>query len=400
MKKENKSLNQLLLQKANNLKKQQINWRRHLHQYPELSNQEFETTKFIKKILSDYQIPFKKIPLETGVIAEVKGKQNGSIVAIRSDIDALPILEQTNLPFKSKNRGCMHACGHDLHMATVLGTAVLLNDLKEHLHGTVRFIFQPAEEMPPGGARPMIEAGCLDKVKMIFGMHNDPHLKTGSIGLRDGIAMASVTDFDIKVIGQGGHAARPQNAVDAIVVASEIIGALQKVVSREVDPIQPVVVTIGTINGGTARNVICDEVTLVGTARTLSKEAFKQVPKRIKQIAESIAKAHKAKIDFNLVATYPVLENDIDTNNVIRENFESLFGKNKIEVTPQVMGGEDFACYLEKTKGAMFRLGVMNKKIKADKSWHSPEFIVDEDAIPIGTATFASSALNYLYKIK
>lgn len=387
---------ELILKKAAQLSKQQISWRRHLHQFPELSNQEIKTTAFIKKELSKHKIKTKRINLPTGLIAEVVGNKNGPVVAVRTDIDALPILEQTDLPFKSRNSGCMHACGHDVHMATILGVAVLLNDMKKDLAGTVRFIFQPAEEMPPGGARPMIENGALENVEMIFGMHVDPHLKVGKIGLRDGVTMASVTDFDLIIFGKAGHAARPQNAVDAIVIAAEVIESLQKIISREIDPIQPVVITFGKIEGGYARNVICDKVKLVGTARTLSDETSKLIPKKIKKIAESVCRAHGAKVEMNVIATYPVLSNHPHANRILKKNFEQLFGKGKIENTPPVLGGEDFACYLKLVKGAMFRLGVMNKKIGADKSWHSPQFIIDEDAISCGTATIAASVIDYL----
>lgn len=388
----------MILKKAAALSKKQITWRRHLHQYPELSNQEFKTTAYIKDILKKNNITIKKIDLPTGIIAEVVGKKKGPTVAVRTDIDALPVLEQTTLPFKSKNIGCMHACGHDVHMSTVTGVAILLNEIKEHLNGTVRFIFQPAEEMPPGGARPMIESGALEDVKMIFGLHVDPFLKKGKIGLRDGVSMASVSDFNLKIIGKGGHAAQPHNAVDAIVTAAEVVESLQKIISREIDPVDPVVITFGKINGGSARNVICDEVTLVGTARTLSVKASKAIPGKIKKVAESICKARGAQVEMEIVASYPVLINHPQANRLLRESFESLFGKGKIEPTEQTLGGEDFACYLEKVRGAMFRLGVMNNKIGANKSWHSPLFVVDEDAIYYGTSTIAATVYNYLSK--
>ncbi len=374
----------------------QKSWRRYLHTYPEISNQEFETTKYLITELKKLSIKTKRLKLPTGLIAEVKGKKPGAIVAVRTDIDALPILEKTGLPYQSKNKGCMHACGHDMHMATILGVASMMQNMRDDFCGTVRFLFQPSEEMPPGGAKPMIAEGVLDDVKMIFGLHVDPHLKTGKIGLRDGVTMGSVTDFDLIVRGRSGHAARPHHTVDAIVTAAEVVESLQKVVSREIDPIDPVVITFGKISGGYARNVICDEVLLVGTIRTLSPKAAKEVPKKVKRIAEAICKARGAKVEMTIKGDYPVLVNDADTNKIIRENYISLFGKNKIEDTPQVLGGEDFACYLEHVKGAMFRLGVMNKKIKADKPWHSPEFIVDEDALHFGSSVITASVIDAL----
>ncbi len=392
-------LEKKILTISSEMSAQQIIWRRYLHQYPEISNNEFETTKYLANELKKLSIKTKKLKLPTGLTAEIKGKYPGPIVAVRTDIDALPILEQTNLVFQSKNKGCMHACGHDMHMAVVLGTAAVLQKMKDELHGSVRFLFQPSEEMPPGGARPMIEEGVLQNVQMIFGLHVDPHLKTGKIGLRDGVSMASVTDFDLIVYGKSGHAARPHNTVDAIVTAAEVIESLQKIVSREIDPIDSVVITFGKISGGYARNVICDRVHIVGTIRTLSTKASKDVPKKVKRIAQAICKAHGAKVEMFIKGEYPVLVNDFSTNEILQKNYISLFGKNKIEQTAQVLGGEDFACYLEHVKGAMFRLGVKNKKIEADKPWHSPKFIADEEALYFGTSLISASVIDSLGKL-
>ncbi len=374
----------------------QIDWRRRFHMYPELSDEEYETTAFIKTQLGKLGIKTLPLKMPTGILAEIRGAHPGKTVAVRTDIDALPILEQTKLPFKSKIPGRMHACGHDMHMATILGTAALLNDMKEHIRGTVRFIFQPAEEVPPGGARPMIAAGALKNVSMIFGLHVDPRLATGKIGLRDGPTMASVTDFDLIVQGKSGHAARPHLTVDAIATAAELIESIQKIVSREIDPIQPVAITFGKISGGVARNVICDRVEITGTARALAPEAAKALPRLIRRTAESVCRARGAKLEIKLIADYPVLVNAPEANAVFQRNAETLFGKRSVSDTPQGLGGEDFACYLEKVKGAMFRLGIMNKKIKADKPWHSPEFIADEDGLYYGTSIMVASVIDYL----
>lgn len=385
-----------ILNKAKHWLNRQIEWRRHIHRYPELSFEEFRTTSFLKERARELKLKLLPLKLKTGLLAQVKGNHRGPTVAIRTDIDALPVTEQTNLPFQSKIDGCMHACGHDMHIATVLGAAAILKELKDEIHGTIRFIFQPAEEMPPGGARPMIARGALKNISAIFGLHVDPHLATGKIGLRDGVTMASVTDFDLIIHGKGGHAARPHRAVDAIVTAAEVIDSIQKVVSREVDPIHPVVITFGKIEGGCARNVICDRVALTGTARALSAEAAKDIPRLIRRTAESVCRARGARSEMKIISGYPVLSNHVDINARLARSFESLFGKGKIAATEPSLGGEDFACYLEKTKGAMFRLGVMNKKIKADKSWHSPMFIADEKAIYYGTSLLVVSAIDYL----
>jgi amidohydrolase len=390
------NLKERIIKECRSLLKTQIRWRRHFHQHPELSNQEFKTTLYIKEQIRKIGIKPIKINIPTGVLAEIKGSKPGKTAAVRTDIDALPITELTELKFASKNKGCMHACGHDTHMAVILGVATILSNFRKEFPGHVRFIFQPAEETPPGGARPMIANGAIKNVDMIFGLHVDPTLSTGKIGLRDGVVMASVNDFDLIIHGRGGHAARPHDTVDAIVTATEIVESIQKIVSREIDPIEPVVITFGKFEGGTARNIICDKVTLSGTARTLSVESAKKIPKLIRKTADGICRSRGAKLEMKLLASYPVLVNHPKTNEIIQRNFEILFGKNKIAPTDQTMGSEDFACYLEKTKGAMFRLGVMNKKIKADKPWHSPHFIVDEEAIFYGTATIVSSVMDYL----
>ena len=385
-----------LLDRAKKILPQQIKWRRHLHQYPELSALEFETTAYIRKLVSPMGLKELPVSLETGLMADLKGKHSGKTVAVRCDIDALPVTELTGLPYRSKIEGRMHACGHDVHVAIALGTAALLKDFRSDLHGNVRFIFQPAEEQPPGGARPLIADGAVKNVAMIFALHVDPTLPTGKISLRDGITMGSVADFDLTIHGVGGHAARPHEAVDAIAVAAEVIESMQKIVSREIDPIQPVVITFGKIEGGIARNTICDRVKLTATARALSPVAAGRIKRLTKRIADNICRAHGARAELEFVANYPPMINHPSANKILADNFGTLFSKRKIELTEQVLGGEDFSCYLEKTPGAMFRLGIMNKAIKADQPWHSPKFIVDEDAIFYGTSLLAASVLDYL----
>ena len=373
----------------------QVKWRRWFHQNPELSNEEYRTTQFIKNILRHEGLKLQPLKMKTGAVALINERKKQA-VAVRSDIDALPIDEKAPISFKSKNRGIMHACGHDVHAAIVMGTALILNKYKNELPGCVKFLFQPAEEMPPGGARPMIAGGALKNVSAIFGLHVDPNLVTGKISLRDGTTMASVNDFDLIIHGKGGHAAHPETSVDALVIACEVVDAVQKIVSREINPITPVAVTFGTINGGVARNVIADRVILKGTARALSKKATRDLPRLIKRTASAVCKGRGAKLEMNIIADYPVLFNNARVTRLFSKNYQALFGKGKIEETPQTLGGEDFACYLEKVPGAMFRLGVMNKKIKADKPWHSSEFIADENALTYGTALLAAAAIDFL----
>ncbi len=385
-----------ILRRVQRWRQRQVSWRRHLHQYPELSFHEHKTTLFLAE--TSHKLGLKLLPtrLKTGLVAELKGPRRGPTIAIRTDIDALPVKEQTGLAFKSKVDGCMHACGHDVHMAVTLASAAVLAGMRDRLRGNVRFLFQPGEETPPGGARPMIENGALDSVSMIFGLHTDPQIATGKIGLRDGISMGSVTDIDLEVHGRGGHAARPHLAVDAIVVAAEIVDSVQKVVSREIDPSLPVAVTFGMIQGGTARNVIADHVKLTGTARALSARTARALPRLIKRAAGAVCRGRGAKLDMVTIPGYPVLKNDPAVNRILARNFEALFGKGRIVETQPFLGGEDFACYLEKVPGAMFRLGVMNKKIKADKPWHSPLFVADERAMTYGTALLVAAVLDSL----
>jgi len=375
---------------------EQVKWRRHFHRHPELSFQESETTRFIKKLCRQFGLKTLPLKSKTGHLAELKGKYKGKTIALRTDIDALPIVEKSGVKFASENPGCMHACGHDMHMATVLGAAAVLSNLKDQLHGNVRFIFQHAEEMPPGGAIEMIQNDCLKDVDMIIGLHVDPLLGSGKISLRDGPCMASVTDFDLTIHGKGGHAARPQDAVDALVVASEIVLALQTVVSRKTDPISPVAITVGKIEGGRARNVIPDEVRITATARALTVKSARDLPKQIKKTAGGICKAHGASMELDIVGDYPVLYNHPKANRLLRRNYEGLFGLKSIEETDQVLGGEDFARYLEKVPGAMFRVGVGNPKIGANKTWHSPHFKADEEGLLYGTSLLCATVLDFL----
>jgi amidohydrolase len=278
------------------------------------------------------------------------------------------------------------------------GTALLLNSLKKDLVGGVKFLFQPAEEQPPGGASAMIKEGVLKNpdVKMIYGLHVDPTLPTGKISLRDGAVMASVIDFDIIILGRGGHAALPHRAVDAVAVAAELVGSIQKIVSRETNPLKPVVITFGAINGGTVRNVIAEKVVLSGTARTLDSGNSRALPRLLKRTISGICQARGAKFELNILSGYPVLENHAGANKNIASAYAELFGGKTPGETPQTMGGEDFSYYLKKVPGTFFRLGVKNNKIKANKPWHSSHFIADERAIYYGTAVMSLALIRTL----
>lgn len=389
-------LKQRVLALAEKTHPRQIKWRRHLHQYPETAFEEFKTTQFLKGELKRLGLKFPPLKMPTGILASIGQKRKGRAIAIRSDIDALPITEQNKIPFKSKIAGRMHACGHDVHMATVLGAAEILAQLSDQFKGEIRFLFQPAEEQPPGGARPMIANGALDQIDAILGLHIDPNLPVGLISLRDGPTMASVYDFDIYLIGKAGHAAHPNTAIDAISLSAEVIDGLQRLVSRETDPISPVAITIGKIEGGIARNVIADRVKITGTARALGPKTARIIPRLIKRTVSGICKARGASFEIDAIAGYPAVVNHPGINKLIGRSYRELYPGSRVATTDLTLGGEDFACYLEKVPGAMFRLGVRNQKIGADKPWHAVNFMVDESSMKIGSATLAMAALNYL----
>ncbi len=324
--------------------------------------------------------------------------KKGKTVALRADMDALPVTEMTGLPFKSKNPGRMHACGHDVHMSCVIGAAKILSSLKDELPGKVKFIFQPSEEVTPGGAFPMIKAGVLEnpEVNGIFGLHSDSAIPIGEIGVKNGPMMAQADDFDITIIGKGGHGARPQDGIDAIVVASAVIQALQTIPSRRISPLKSVVISIGNIEGGTARNIICDKVVLKGTARTLEKGITKKIPDLLKEIVSGVTRGYGADFELNYYEGYPILVNNPDMTDLVRSSISRLFGKQAIfEVKEPMMGGEDFAYFLKNVPGSFIRLGIRNEKIGAVHPWHHPEWKVDEKAIEIGSSLLAQVVLIF-----
>lgn len=383
--------------------KQMINLRRHLHQIPETALMEFETKKSMAEQLRKLGLQVETGLWRTSIVALLEGKKTNPCIAIRSDMDALPVTEKTGYFFASKNKGCMHACGHDAHMAMVWGAAKILCHFKSEMPGSVKFIYQPSEEEPPGGANPMIAAGALGnpKVDAILGVHVDPSIPIGKIGLKKGPMMAQVDDFNLSVLGKPGHAARPDETSDAVVIAANLVTALQTISSRGVNPLDPVVLTIGRIEGGTARNIIADRVTLYGTVRALDKKLADKLPGMIKRIAEGICRAYDAKPLLDYLVGYPVLDNDSATIDILEKVITIMYGKKMVLIKERPgMGAEDFACYLQQVPGAMFLLGIRNKKIGADKPWHHPEFKIDESAIPVGASVLAAAAMEYFERNK
>jgi amidohydrolase len=376
-----------------------VTLRRELHQYPELSHKEFKTSERVAEELRKLRIPIKTGVAKTGVVGLLTGGEKGKTVALRADMDALPIEEQTTFPYRSRNKGVMHACGHDVHTACLIGAAAILSQMKSELNGNVKFIFQPSEEVLPGGAKPMIKAGVLERPKVsgIFGLHTEPGIPAGKIGVKDGPLMAQVDDFDIVISGSGGHGARPHHGVDAIVVASQVISALQTIASRKIDPVEPVVVSVGKIEGGTARNIICDRVTLKGTARSLSRKVARKIPVLLKSITAGVVASAGASFELKYSPGYPVLVNRPRETDLARDTVARMFGRQALfEIKRPEMGAEDFAYFLQKVPGTFLRLGIRNPKKDAVYPWHHPKFTVDEDVIGMGAAVLAGVAFDFL----
>ncbi|PFB57643.1 hydrolase [Bacillus anthracis] len=358
-----------------------ISIRRNLHEHPELSYEEFETTKAIKNWLEEKNITIIHSNLETGVIAEISGNRNGPLIVIRADIDALPIQEETNLPYASKINGKMHACGHDFHTAAIIGAAYLLKEKESSLSGTVRFIFQPAEESSNGACK-VIEAGHLHGVQAIFGMHNKPDLPVGTIGIKDGPLMAGVDRFEIEIHGVGTHAAVPDAGVDPIVASSQIVMALQTIVSRNINSSHNVVVSVTNIHSGNTWNVIPEKATLEGTVRTFQTETREKIPALMKRIIQGVSDALGVKTEFRFYAGPPAVHNDTSLTNLSTQVAETM-NLNIISPTPS-MAGEDFSFYQQEIPGSFVFMGT-----SGTHEWHHPSFTVDERALPISAAYFA-----------
>ncbi len=371
--------------------------RRQLHRIPEVGWEEKKTSAALKKFLAAHRIPFRSV-LGTGIVAEIRSGR-GKCVAIRTDIDALPVTEEADCPFKSTHPGRMHACGHDVHMATVSAAGLLLMRLRSEFKGTVKLLYQPSEESPPGGAIAMVKAGVLAKprVDMIFGLHAWPTIAVGQIGIKEGALCAGVLDFDIEIIGVGGHGAYPHDATDPIVCAAQVISSLQTVVSRIVNPFEPAVVTIGKIEGGTTRNVIPPICRLSGTARAQSKNMLNQLQNEIEKIVLNVAKGHGCRARFSYIKGYPPLTNSLVPNRYLSKACLDLYGR-KALMSPlhPSMGGEDFAYFLEHVPGAMFLLGIRNPKIGATYGLHHPKFRADESAIAVGATLLTKAVINFL----
>ena len=371
--------------------------RRELHRHPELMYEEVKTSALVRRELDKLGISYKSPIAKTGVLAII-GSGNSPCVALRADMDALPIHEETEVPFKSEIDGKMHACGHDCHTAMLLGAAKILKERESEIKGTIKLLFQPAEEGGAGG-KLMREEGALEspEVERIFGLHVWPLLPTGTVGSREGTFLAATTFLEITVEGEGGHAAMPHLTIDPVVTSAQIITNLQSIVSRKLDPLDSGVISISTIHGGEASNVIPPEVKLQGTIRSLTNEGLKYLQNEVKTVAETIAKAHSCKATVRYPGNdYPPTVNDGKAWDFAKGVAKNMLGEsNAVDLEP-VMGGEDFAYYTEKVKGCFVALGMRNENIDAVYNVHHPLFKMDEDALHIGTALHTSFALQSL----
>lgn len=372
-----------------------IEIRRHLHSHPELSGQEYQTAAYVAGVLSSCGLHVQELVGKTGVIGELGGTgQDPRLLAIRADMDALPLQERTGLEFASHQPGIMHACGHDVHTTVGLGTAMVLSQLGEPLPGNIRFLFQPAEETA-SGASWMIRDGVMNEVNAIFGVHVFPSIPGGSVGIRYGALTAAADDLEIVVTGESGHGARPHEAIDAIWIASQVITTLQQAISRTQNPLRPVVLTIGQIQGGRAPNVIADQVRLLGTVRSLHPETSAALPTWIENIVSTVCQTYGAKYQMMYRRGVPSVQNHPTLTQLVEEAAEEAWGNDRVQILLEPsLGAEDFSLYLDHAPGTMFRLGV-GFLDQPNYPLHHPQFHVNENAIVTGVVTMAYAAYKY-----
>jgi hippurate hydrolase len=365
--------------------------RHHLHAHPELSYQEYQTSAFVQEQLKRLGIPFTTMA-GTGVVGLIEGKDPGSrVIALRADMDALPIQEANEVPYRSKHEGVMHACGHDVHTTVLLGASKVLQELRKEWEGTVKLIFQPGEEKNPGGASLMIREGVLKdpEPQAIFGLHVHPGLETGKVSFRGGMVMASADELYITIRGKGGHAAAPHLTVDTILVASHLIVALQQIISRNRNPLSPSVLSITSVQGGHTTNVIPSEVKLMGTFRAMDEEWRFRAHELIRRQATELVHSMGAEIDLHIDVGYPMVHNDEALDPVARAAAREFLGADRVLETEVRMGAEDFGYYTQQIPGCFYRLGVMNAAKGITAGVHTPTFNIDESAIEIGVGLMA-----------
>ncbi|MFM2146435.1 MAG: hypothetical protein RL732_1271 [Bacteroidota bacterium] len=370
--------------------------RHHLHAHPELSYQEHETATFIRQQLDEWEIPHQTMA-GTGVVGLIKGNNPGKrIVALRADIDALPIKESNEVPYRSQNEGVMHACGHDVHTTCLLGAARILQELRQEWEGTVKLIFQPGEEKNPGGASLMIREGVLENPapQAIFGLHVQPQLPVGFLGFREGKVMASADEIYMTIRGKGGHAAAPQETADTILIASNLVVALQQLISRNNNPFSPSVLSITSIQGGHTTNVIPSEVKLMGTFRAMDETWRFKAHELLRKQATALVEGMGAELDLHIDVGYPSVYNDEALTDRTRQLAIAFQGVDNVKEIEVRMGAEDFGFYTQKIPGCFFRLGTGNKEKGITAGVHTPQFDIDEKAIAIGMGMMAWLGVN------
>ena len=380
---------------AESLAPRLVEIRRHIHANPELSGQEYQTAAYIAGVLSSCGLSVQEAVGKTGVKGELAGKgSDRRILAIRADMDALPIQEKTDLDFASRKPGIMHACGHDVHATVGLGAAMVLSRLSEPLQGKIRFLFQPAEEIAQGASW-MIREGVMRDVSAVLGLHVFPSIPARSIGVRYGALTAAADDLEIFIQGESGHGARPHEAIDAIWIASQVITTLQQAISRTQNPLRPIVLTIGQISGGRAPNVIADQVRMAGTVRSLHPETHAHLPEWIESLVTNVCSTYNAKCQVNYRRGVPSVQNDQFLTRLVEEAGLEAWGQDRVLILSEPsMGAEDFSLYLQQAPGTMFRLGVGSTNL-LNPPLHHPEFLVDESAILTGVITLAYAAYKY-----
>lgn len=365
-----------------------LRWRRHIHAHPDLSFNEKPTADYIARELALFSGLEISRPLENSVIAILRGAHPGPMWALRADIDALPLQEESGEAFCSTKPGVMHACGHDAHTAMLMGAAKVLCQLREQLHGSIKFIFQPAEEVPPGGARELVELGVVDDVEHIFGLHVFPTSPVGVITLKEGVYVASSDNFDITIRGKGGHGSMPQHCIDPVTIGAEVVGALQQIVARHIDPGNAPVLTIATFQAGDSYNVIPDSARLAGTLRTHNQQVREAVPPLMARIIDGITAAHGASYEIKWQQGYAVGNNHDATNHIAREAIARHFPAGTLQLQDKALfGSEDFSSYQEKIPGTFLFIGCGNAQKGATWNVHNPHFRIDEDALAVGIKT-------------
>lgn len=375
-----------------------IKIRRELHKIPELGFQEFKTAEIIKKELDKLNIPYKSEFTKTGIVALIEGKNKGKTVLLRADMDGLPIEEESRCEFKSEIKGHMHACGHDGHVASLLGVAMVLNEMKDILKGNVKLVFQPAEE-GPGGAKPMIEDGVLEnpKVDAAFACHLWPAYKSGHIAIKDGDMMSNATSFDIIIKGKGGHGSLPEKTVDPIIIGCSIVNNLQNIISREISSLKPAVLSCCSIKSGETYNVIPDTLSIQGTIRTFDEDITETILNKMENIIKGITEAYGAKYEFIIHKMYPALKNNHELYNFTKNTFYEIFNKENIEIMEEpLMGSEDFSYFSKNVPSNFFLVGIRDKQEDIEALLHHPKLYWDDKNLIISLQAMSYLAMKYL----